>query len=74
MGTQNRGFASMDRDKQRRIARLGGIAVQQKGNGHKFTTEEAKAAGRKGGLASAAARYSNRTEADLIERVSGIAE
>jgi general stress protein YciG len=44
-----RGFASMDRDKQREIASRGGRAAHQKGTAHQFTSEEARAAGRKGG-------------------------
>ncbi len=47
----SRGFASMDRDKQRQIASKGGIAAHQKGTAHEFTSEEARAAGRKGGKA-----------------------
>ena len=48
-GTQNRGFVSMDRDKQREIARKGGKAAHEKGTAHEFTADEARAAGRKGG-------------------------
>jgi general stress protein YciG len=48
-GTKQRGFASMDEEKQREIASLGGRAAHQKGTAHKFTPEEARAAGRKGG-------------------------
>ena len=48
-GTQNRGFASMDREKQREIARKGGKAAHEKGTAHEFTADEARAAGRKGG-------------------------
>lgn len=48
-GTRNRGFASMDREKQREIARKGGRAAHEKGTAHEFTTDEARAAGRKGG-------------------------
>jgi general stress protein YciG len=51
MGTQNRGFASMDAAKQREIASKGGRAAHQKGTAHEFTSEEARAAGRKGGEA-----------------------
>lgn len=47
--TRNRGFASMDREKQREIARKGGRAAHEKGTAHEFTTDEARAAGRKGG-------------------------
>ena len=45
-----RGFASMDRDKQREIASKGGRAAHQKGTAHEFTAEEAREAGRKGGM------------------------
>jgi general stress protein YciG len=48
-GTHNRGFASMDRERQREIARKGGRAAHEKGTAHEFTTDEARAAGRKGG-------------------------
>jgi general stress protein YciG len=48
-GTKQRGFASMDEEKQREIASLGGRAAHQKGTAHEFTPEEARAAGRKGG-------------------------
>lgn len=44
-----RGFASMDKEKQRAIASLGGKASQEKGTGHRYTTDEARAAGKKGG-------------------------
>ena len=44
-----RGFASMDQTKQREIASKGGKAAHAKGTAHQFTSEEAKAAGRKGG-------------------------
>jgi uncharacterized protein len=46
-----RGFASMDEDKQREIASKGGKAAHEKGTAHEFDSEEAKEAGRKGGLA-----------------------
>ncbi len=48
-GTSARGFASMDPEKQRQIASKGGKAAHEKGTAHKFTSEEARAAGRKGG-------------------------
>jgi general stress protein YciG len=47
--TRNSGFAAMDRDKQREIARKGGMAAHEKGTAHEFTAEEARHAGRKGG-------------------------
>ena len=49
--TGNRGFASMDEDKQREIASKGGKAAHEKGTAHEFTSEEAREAGRKGGEA-----------------------
>lgn len=45
-----RGFASMDPQKQKEIASRGGKAAHAKGTAHEFTTEEARDAGRKGGL------------------------
>jgi general stress protein YciG len=45
----NRGFASMDRGKQREIASKGGRAAHEKGTAHQFTSDEARQAGRKGG-------------------------
>ena len=42
-----RGFAAMTPDKQREIASLGGRAAHMSGHAHEFTTEEARAAGRK---------------------------
>jgi general stress protein YciG len=52
MGKQDRGFASMDRSKQREIASKGGRAAHLKGTAHEWTSEEAREAGRKGGMAS----------------------
>jgi hypothetical protein len=49
---EDRGFASMDRNKQREIASKGGRAAHQKGTAHEWTSEEAREAGRKGGMAS----------------------
>ncbi|WP_031340279.1 KGG domain-containing protein [Xanthomonas maliensis] len=45
----NRGFASMDEDKQREIASKGGKAAHASGNAHEFDSKEARDAGRKGG-------------------------
>ena len=52
MAKEDRGFASMDRTKQREIASKGGKAAHQKGTAHEWTSEEARDAGRKGGIAS----------------------
>lgn len=42
----------MDPAKQREIASKGGKAAHQKGTAHEWTSEEARDAGRKGGIAS----------------------
>jgi general stress protein YciG len=42
----------MDREKQREIASKGGRVAHEKGTAHEWTREEARAAGRKGGVAS----------------------
>lgn len=45
----NRGFAAMDPEYQRQIAREGGRIAHERGVAHKWTSEEAREAGRKGG-------------------------
>lgn len=55
-GTDMRGFASMDMEKQRAIARKGGQAAHEQGTAHEFTSEEARMAGRKGGRSVSADR------------------
>ena len=52
MAIEDRGFASMDREKQREIASKGGRVAHEKGTAHEWTREEAREAGRKGGVAS----------------------
>lgn len=42
----------MDRSKQREIASKGGKAAHQKGTAHEWTSDEAREAGRRGGIAS----------------------
>jgi uncharacterized protein len=46
-GQSQRGFASMDSDRQREISAQGGRAAHASGNAHQFTSEEARAAGAK---------------------------
>lgn len=55
-GKSRRGFASMSPEKQREIASKGGRAAHEKGTAHEWTTDEARAAGRKGGLTSRGGR------------------
>jgi hypothetical protein len=49
MNTATRGFASMQPERQREIASEGGKAAHVKGTAHEFNSDEARAAGRKGG-------------------------
>ncbi len=63
MGTERRGLATLvktDPEKARSIARMGGLAGHNPAPGkrraHEWTSAEARAAGRKGGTASALAR------------------
>jgi general stress protein YciG len=49
---RKRGFATMDRNHVRDLARKGGLAAHRAGTAHEFNSEEARAAGRKGGIAS----------------------
>lgn len=46
-----RGFAAMDRTRQKEIARKGGRAAHARGTAHRFDADEAREAGRKGGAA-----------------------
>jgi general stress protein YciG len=62
-----RGFASMDEAKQKEIASKGGKAAHEKGTAHEFTSEEAREAGRKGGVKVS----QNREHMSLIGRKGG---
>ena len=52
MGIKDRGFASMDHERRRKIASAGGRAAHEKGTAHEWTPDEARVAGRMGGLRS----------------------
>jgi len=52
----DRGFASMDRVKQREIASKGGKAAHEKGTAHEWTSDEAREAGHRGGVAGSRRR------------------
>lgn len=45
-----RGFAAMDPETRKRIARKGAKALHDNGKAHRFNSAEAAAAGRKGGM------------------------
>jgi general stress protein YciG len=44
-----RGFAVLDAERRKEIARLGGKTAHKNGNAHRFNPEEASMAGKKGG-------------------------
>ena len=71
MAKEDRGFASMDRAKQRDIASKGGKAAHQKGTAHEWTSEEARDAGRKGGIASHQRRREQMTGSGASEQMRG---
>ncbi len=48
---RGRGFAGMDPERQRDIAREGGRAAHEKGTAHEFSSAEARAAGLKSRVA-----------------------
>jgi uncharacterized protein len=58
----NRGFASMDPQRQREIASEGGRAAHRQGVAHEWSSEEAREAGRKGGQNSRGGGRSRRNE------------
>lgn len=49
-GKSRRGFASMDPERQKEIASRGGRAAHEKGTAHEWSSNEAREAGRKGGV------------------------
>ena len=69
MSKEDRGFAAMDHGKQKEIASKGGKAAHQKGTAHKWTTEEAREAGRKGGLASRPVHKATGAQLATVDKV-----
>jgi hypothetical protein len=61
----------MDRAKQREIASKGGKAAHQKGTAHEWTSEEARDAGRKGGIASHQRRREQMGGSEMPEEARG---
>ncbi len=64
--TSRRGFASMDRERQREIASKGGRAAHEQGVAHQWSSEEARAAGRKGGQSSRGSRNTSAPQEPII--------
>ena len=50
-GKSIRGFAAMNEEKQKEIARKGGRAAHEQGVAHEWSSQEAREAGKKGGQA-----------------------
>jgi len=65
----SRGFASMDKQRQREIASEGGRAAHEKGTAHEFTSDEAREAGRKGGMARSAENRARKSALELSKDV-----
>jgi general stress protein YciG len=57
-----RGFAAMDRALVRELGRRGARASHARGTAHRFTSDEARAAGRKGGSAPHRVRGRGKSE------------
>lgn len=56
-----RGFAAMDPQLVSELAKRGGKAAHRAGTAHQFTSDEARLAGRKGGMATHAKRREKQT-------------
>ena len=65
---QRRGFAAMDKEEHRELARSGGVAAHAAGMAHKFSSEKAREAGKIGGRTTSA----NREHMTEIGRRSGL--
>jgi general stress protein YciG len=74
-GMAKKGFAAMDPEKVREIARKGGKAAHAAGTAHEFTSEKAREAGRLGGKAVHAKRRAEEdrqlNEQSLVPRGTG---
>jgi len=66
--SRGRGFAGMDPERQRQISSQGGKAAHQKGTAHEFDSEEAREAGRKGGMVSGGRRRLREREQQAEQR------
>lgn len=64
---KKRGFAAMDRSKVLEIASKGGKAAHAAGTAHRFTSEEARIAGAKGGSAPRARRGSGPRSSEVVQ-------
>ena len=61
---RRRGFAAMDPKLVSELASRGGKAAQRAGTAHRFNSEEARVAGRKGGQATGAKRRAKSSDSN----------
>ena len=59
----------MNPERQREIASLGGKLAHEKGVAHEWNSEEARKAGKKGGMVSAQKKSLNRCENDGCDHI-----
>ena len=71
-GRSMRGFASMDKEKQKEIASKGGRAAHEKGTAHEFDSQEASQAAKKGHERGTAHEFTP-DEARIAGRKGGMA-
>ena len=71
-GRSLRGFASMDKERQRMIASKGGRAAHEKGTAHEFSSNEASMAAKKGHERGTAHEFTAE-EARVAGRKGGLA-
>ena len=71
-GRSLRGFASMDKEKQKAIASKGGRAAHEKGTAHEFNSNEASMAAKKGHERGTAHEFTPE-EARIAGRKGGLA-
>ena len=69
-----RGFAAMDRKKVSEIASKGGKAAHAAGTAHQFSSDEARNAGRKGGVAPHVRRGRGPRNPNVASSTSGEAK
>ena len=71
---RKRGFACLSAEQRAEMARRGGVAAHARGTAHEWTSETAKAAGRKGGETSQALARARRAEESRVKsKVEAIA-
>ena len=72
MRKSSRGFASMDKSRQREIASKGGRAAHERGTAHEFDSSEAATAARRGHARGTAHEFTS-DEARIAGRKGGLA-